>query len=75
MENYVLNKILLFLFSLCILAFGMNFYGKVPSTWIAWVMIAGYLALLGLALINERKYKLIKTKQKNKDNKNIDNGQ
>ncbi|WP_442638129.1 hypothetical protein [Rossellomorea marisflavi] len=75
MENYILNKVLLFLFSLCILAFGMHFYGKVPSTWIAWVMIAGYLTLLGLALSNERKYKDQKPQSKPKKNKNVDNGQ
>ena len=60
MAHYMMNKLLIFLMSISLLAFGIHFYGNVPTSWIAIVMAIGYVFLGFVAWKNEKKYRHLK---------------
>lgn len=57
MENYIMNKILIVLIAVSLLAFGIQFYGRIPSVWIVIIMLLGYVGLGVIGWLNERKYR------------------
>lgn len=57
MEHYFMNKVLIILISISLLAFGIHFYGSIPTVWITVLMAVGYTGLAIIAWMNERKYK------------------
>lgn len=57
MEHYFMNKVLIILISISLLAFGIHFYGSIPTVWITVLMAVGYVGLAIIAWMNERKYK------------------
>lgn len=60
MEHYFMNKVLIILISISLLAFGIHFYGSIPTVWITAVMASGYIGLGVIAWMNERKYQDVK---------------
>lgn len=75
MGHYVMNKMLLFLMSVSLLAFGIHFYEKIHTTLIVSIMAIGYVGLGIIVWLNEKKYKHLKQKSKKVKQDKIDYSQ
>lgn len=75
MGHYVMNKMLLFLMSVSLLAFGIHFYGQIHTTLIVLIMVFGYVGLGIIAWLNEKKYKHLKQKRQKVKQDKIDYSQ